>query len=724
MRRCALILIALCLLASPAMAANWYVHGGDGSTTAYWAIPVWSAGATKAVGDLVRQTAPAVGSERVFICTVAGTTHATTEPTWTTTKGAKQSSDNGVIWQECTGNAALNNDLANVPASSTVRSVNPGVGRIIKNNSETHYFICDTAGTTGSGEPTFDTDAGDPTTDSSCTWRCLGPVGNFVTRWAAPFPRLQTAVSSNFTAAGDIIYVSASHTESQSSTMTCTAAGTAPNPTRVLCIDHSAEPKELATGATIATTGASSIAINGHIIAYGLKFNIGTGSSAASFVFNNGSTISIQKFESCEFNLATTSESARFNQSTFGSAWNFAECVNCTFTFGDTGQGFYPFLGSLKFVGGSMAASGTVPNTLIASSASKGPVVTFCNVDLSALSSKTLVTHSIGQWYQYDFLNCRLGTSVTLATGTASPRGGRARIINSDSGAANTRYEVSAYEGSAFSETTIVRSGGATNGSTSFSQRIDSSANASVALPFTSDPIYVWNETTGSPVDVTVEIISFGSAALDDDDVWVEADYLGNSSYPLASRISDRGGNILTDSTTDQATSTATWTGTARQNSQTYAQNAIISVQGKLFIKTNSGSHSSAGSEPAGYATANDGDSVTDGSCTFRAGYRQKLVVSPTPQMKGPIAARVCLAKASTTVYFCPKVADNADGREWMVMSPMGINSYDEGSPPEPPTSNSNFLPLLSKLAPERTWEGVDHDPRHSPFAILGAIAP
>lgn len=27
-------------------------------------------------------------------------------------------------------------------------------------------------------------------------------------------------------------------------------------------------------------------------------------------------------------------------------------------------------------------------------------------------------------------------------------------------------------------------------------------------------------------------------------------------------------------------------------------------------------------------------------------------------------------------------------------------------------------------LAPERTWEGVDHDPRHSPFAILGALAP
>ena len=93
--------------------STWYCNFGNGTSTGYYAVTAWATGATIAAGALRRQlTAPAVGNERVFVAIVAGTTHATTEPTWALTRGAK-TTDNTVTWQEVTGASAVNGDLSN-----------------------------------------------------------------------------------------------------------------------------------------------------------------------------------------------------------------------------------------------------------------------------------------------------------------------------------------------------------------------------------------------------------------------------------------------------------------------------------------------------------------------------------------------------------------------------------------------------------------------------------
>ncbi len=62
----------------------------------------WVANTAYALGDVVKPTAytsssPAEGSRHSYKCTTAGTSHATTEPTWGTTNSGT-TADNTVVW--------------------------------------------------------------------------------------------------------------------------------------------------------------------------------------------------------------------------------------------------------------------------------------------------------------------------------------------------------------------------------------------------------------------------------------------------------------------------------------------------------------------------------------------------------------------------------------------------------------------------------------------------
>lgn len=63
--------------------------------TGIMTLNAWATGTVYAAGDIVR---PSAWNHRLFQCVVGGTSHASTEPTWSTTLGNEQA-DNTVTWQ-------------------------------------------------------------------------------------------------------------------------------------------------------------------------------------------------------------------------------------------------------------------------------------------------------------------------------------------------------------------------------------------------------------------------------------------------------------------------------------------------------------------------------------------------------------------------------------------------------------------------------------------------
>lgn len=566
----------------------------------YTAVTAWATGTVKAAGALVRQNAaPSVGNERVFVCVVAGTTHATTEPTWTVTRGAK-TTDNTVTWQECTGLSGVNGDLTNTPNWTTIKNTAIVLGQIIKRDSGASYQICTTSGTAGNGaEPGFSDTAGTTTADNTVTWTSLGAVGNF-TGAQAPHARVANALATNWGAAGNTIYVENSHAETQSTAVTWAGASTLASGQRIVCHNGGAYPPAAAnvsTGATVTCSGVAAISVTGlNLYIEGVTFTTTANGGTQSC----GSTqSSFTKLKNCNF--VFSGAAAASNSVRFGGASGLGGRVvmeNCTFTFNHASQ-FVGFNnGRVDWYNTASALGGaTFPTSFMALVSIGGMELNAWGIDLSALGAgKTIFTPTTIPG-NFTFSNCKLGGSVTkFATPTAAAS--RVNFINCNSADVNYDTSVGDYTGTLTTETTVVLTGGASDGTTPISWKVITTANSKFVQPFECPPIAIWNTTVGAAVTATIQGIWGGGAVPNDDEIWVEYEYLGTSGFPQSNLISDAKATVLTTAS-GQAAGTGTWGGSTTK-----------------------------------FALA----------CTF------------TPREVGLIIARVKCAKVSSTFYIDPKI--------------------------------------------------------------------
>lgn len=457
--------------------ANIYVNFGNGSSTGYYAVPVWTAltayvsTANGGRGDYIRQaTAPTVGNERVFRCTTSGTSLAS-EPGFALTKNATTTEAAGPVWTECTGQELDQGPVAGV--------------------------------------------------------------------WTAPHARLANAFVATWGAAGDSFFVASNHAETRATAMTLTSPGTPPaTPCYVYCVTQTTVPPvsaNLTTGAAISTTGASNIVFGGsqNTDFSGCSFVSGDAANTASITMNGNSTVLC--FRNCALTLGNTSGSSIFyiGASNVNSEFLF---VNSIFTFGSVAGQFIngAHFGRVRFISGSIAGGAIKPTSVFASA--RASELLLRGVDLSDFGSGvTLMGAGNGAGVTV-LQDCAFGASVTVAA-TPSNRAHRVYVVRSDSAGTNYRHEQYTYLGTQTVETTIVRTGGASDGTTPIAWKIVTTANSKWIAPYECLPIGIWNDTTAADVTVTLYGIWGGGAVPNNDDIWMEVGYLGSAATPIQSLV-------------------------------------------------------------------------------------------------------------------------------------------------------------------------------------------
>lgn len=403
-------------------------------------------------------------------------------------------------------------------------------------------------------------------------------------------------------AAGDRIYVSQAHSESSASAQTISLAGTATSPVWVIGGDDAAEPPTaVSTAPIVATTGASSITINGHCYVYGITFSAGSTATAAS-ILTAQSSADTQTYERCAFKLGASAASSVIQLGQAASSWvSDVRLKNCDVSFSGSGQTIYLGAGRVEWHGGTALASTSTPTSAgMFTLTTRNGVALIEGLDLTNFSSSLNLASATGSG-RLIIRNCKLPASWagSLYTGT-KVAGARIEMHNCDSADTNYWLQVDDFCGSIVTETTIVKSGGASDGTTPISWKMVSNSTAEYPqLTIDSPEIVRWNSTTGSSITVTVETVT-DNVTLTDAECWIEVQYLGTSGRPLSTFINDAKADVLATAD-NQTSSSVTWTTT-------------------------------------GLTTP----------------VKQSLSVSFTPQEAGYIHAVVKLAKASTTVYVDP----------------------------------------------------------------------
>ncbi len=422
--------------------------------------------------------------------------------------------------------------------------------------------------------------------------------------WVAAYTTLAEAADSM--QAGDRLFVSHQHTESQATLMTVTFPGTPSNPNIILCVnDGATPPTDLATSAVVTTTATGAMTLNGSFYCYGIQFFCGT-SGQPALSQNTASANNTQVYEACRFEAASTSSTAANAIVMAGNSTNQRTVYwrNCNVKFGGTGQRIACGANFSWDTGSFLSGSATPALYIFSATAISGPAssrMVISGVDFAQLGSTVdfFNAAALGDGILRD---CKLpsGWSGDLFNGTFSAPGPRFEMQNTDYADTNYRFRASDYAGTVDNEGTIVRSGS----NSSQSLKMVSSAETSWAAVWLKTPeISRYYDSLSSPlaeITVTVDLVHDSGTNLNNDDIWLDVLYLGTNGVPLGSFSTNKRAHL--GSQTALTASSATWNGTG------------------------------------GFGDVN----------------KQKLSVTFMPAEAGYLQARVYLAKASKTVYVDP----------------------------------------------------------------------
>ncbi len=402
-------------------------------------------------------------------------------------------------------------------------------------------------------------------------------------------------------AAGETLRVDDAHTESFATAITFAFPGADTTPNIIISIDWTTDAYTRATTAQIDTsTAGDDVNFTGSALHYGMWYS-------AWDEIDLDTADMIHYFEDCTIEALSTAASFRMGHANGG---NFVELVD-TIVIGVSGSDGIAFnnVADLIWRNGPNNRSkytnpGTSPSALFGTAGQRAHV-DVSGVDLADLT--TILFDPAGDGaYIGTVRNCLLNSGVALSGTFSGPNNQVFSMVGCDDTTGNDLYrtERADYYGTTVTDdANFITTGGASDGTNPIAWKMVSNANAlEFHKPTRSYWISGWFDSTGSKtflIETNSENVTF-----QDDELWMELEFLDNSADPQFGADHDRMTNV--DSTpADQTDSSAnpTWT--------------------------------------------------TPGITTEK---KQQLNVTKTVNRIGPFRARVCLAKPSATVWIDPFV--------------------------------------------------------------------
>lgn len=363
--------------------------------------------------------------------------------------------------------------------------------------------------------------------------------------------------------AGDIVKVSSAHAETAGAAISYTFP-TTPGLQILSVTFNGSGTGGLAAGGSIAV-GAANAGINiisGFAYIYGLTLAAGTNNNAAcDLSILSGVALGGIKFDSCTLSVPSINTGAILLLGSPGAGGTTisreVKLKNCTINKGNNAAISLGFAG--LFIEG-LTLSGTAPTTIFAPRAgADAPRTILTASDLSGVAWTNLVDVGGPQRGALLATQCKLRSGFTVATGTFDgPSSYEVILTDCDSGDVHYSYIEECWEGTITTSNAIYADAG--NGTDSFSLLMTGNANTSFIHPLVSPEIAQFNDTL-SAMTTTVEVTNDGTT-FTDAQLWQETLAKITAGSPLGTWNSgDRVADILT-SGSNQATSTASWTGT------------------------------------------------------------------------------------------------------------------------------------------------------------------
>jgi hypothetical protein len=469
-------------------------------------------------------------------------------------------------------------------------------------------------------QPSWPTTVGNTVVDNAITWTCRSPSDG---SWDNASCYLAYVLNHAAAAAGgDAIYVDDGHSETNTIS-TFYGSTSVSNPTKIYCVDKASDA--LSTGAVVTLNDWSSFfSFIRHGYSYGVCFTkSGYGARVDGTVDTNytkwvfetsGPTVNV--FDLSELIAVPTLEVKGISSSSDYSYPIFM-IKNAGVALKHVDSRISATVGTLRLYNVKFTNANEITYLIKGSySGSYGRgYILIEDSDLTALCTGAtnrylLKADEVFLGTRIDVMRCKLpaGAGFVMNTGTPTSRCGDSKLRLYHSSSANRTYDFYEYDfvlGVSEDETTIVRTGGASDGTTGISCKMVSSANCvENIIALESIPITGWTSSTTSKT-FTVEGVWDSATNIQDDEIWMELEYPANNTDGLGAIAKDKCAILGTPA--DQTASTETWTGTG------------------------------------GFSNEN----------------KFKLSVTVTPGKAGPICARVYLAKASTTVYIDPMITES-----------------------------------------------------------------